>query len=147
MRTGFVAALLLALLALVPAGSTTPLACADPCVVQSHSAAAVPVVVQVPSGGSVVWTSLDTSHVNVDGVGVGDEDACFRATFNPASPSKPVRFDIADGALKATTTLTATQQVVRECALAEAMPDGSFLVEYYCALHPQMRAALLVVPA
>lgn len=143
MRAVLLAAPLLALLALASTGVTTPAACADPCVVQSSSAAYLPALVEVAAGSAVTWKSIDTTHISVDGLGVGDEDACFRASANVPTL---VRFDIVGGVLHATQT-SGAQSVTKPCATAEALPDGSFVVQYYCALHPQMRATLVVTPS
>lgn len=132
---------LLALAALASA-SPVPDTCEDPCRIVGHSFAYVAPVAKVTSGDSVVWGSLDTTHVNGDGSGSGAGATCFAVSGSVVEDSEPVRLDIVDGALLATVGLTTL-----ECTTAELLDDGSFALPYHCLLHPIMRGVLVVAPA
>lgn len=140
---------LLALLALAAApASSTPAACAGDCEIRSHSYVTVPPVFEVRSGAELRWTSLDSTHVNLDGSGAGDVSRyCFRVTFDPREPSPAVRFDLDGARLTATTAPGTRGESTRECAAPAFLPDGSAVLTYYCLLHPVMRGSLVVSPA
>lgn len=116
----------------------TPASCADPCVVPSSFAGYAPPVVEIAPGNRILWTTLDVTHVQVD---AGN---CFVTTASRNSPSAAIRFDVVDGALFATGP--GPDGVVRttECTRAVPLPEGGFLLPYYCRLHPSMQAAILV---
>jgi plastocyanin len=141
MRTKLLVAGTLALLVAAGTASTTPLACIENCVIPTHAEAYAYPVFEVKSGASVAWTSLDGSHVNLDGGLLGTADPCMFVSYGTYEDSPFVRFDIDDGALKAT---MGTQ--TRTCGNAQALPDGSFALAYYCLLHGAMRGALVVSP-
>lgn len=119
----------------------TPVACDDPCRVESTSFAYVSPVVHLASGGSVEWGSLDTTHIHADGTGTGTT-SCFDTVSFVDTRSEVVRFDVLDGALFAT-----IGDETDECTTAEVLPDGRLAVPYYCLLHPVMRGTLVVSPS
>jgi plastocyanin len=99
-------------------------------------------VFELKSGSSLTWVSTDIGHISVDGAPlVASASPCVRDSVPGNLASQPARFDIRGGMLTATlgaTTLT--------CGNAQALPDGSFELPYYCALHANMRGLLLVSP-
>lgn len=118
----------------------SPLRCTDPCLVDTSYAGYRPPVVEIASGGSVVWVSNGGGgHIQADFGASGG--ICFVTDVGNGSPSQPATFDIVDAALVATTTELGTLA----CENAQAPPDGSFALPYYCTLHPQMRGAIIVV--
>lgn len=125
--------------AALPAQST-PAACAADCTIMGHSYGYVAPVMEIRSGASVVWTSLDTAHTNAEGAPLSAVPTCFLAGFYPVRPADPVRFDIVGDELRATVGAT-----TKTCTDARPLPDGSFLLAYHCLQHPlQMRGALVV---
>ena len=137
--------IVLAALAVASGGMALPgpLTCSTTCVVASNGAGYVPPLLIVESGASIVWKSLDTSHVSAEGTGLGDAaEPCFLVSYSSSNPSDPVTFAIAAGSVTATVgDDTAT------CGNTHELPDGGLLLPYWCALHPNMRAALIVEPA
>lgn len=129
----------LVLLAGLAAALPGPLVCAGTCEIAGADAGYVAPVTLVESGASVVFTALDHGHVTADGGLPGSGFACFQVEFNPLQPSAAVRFDVADGALHA----TKDGRTVR-CDNAVALPNGDFELPYYCRLHTQMHATLVV---
>jgi plastocyanin len=131
-------ALLALALAAAPLAVALPGACAEPCIIESDSLGYRPPVVTIASGTSVVWTTLDVTHVSVDGLNAGDADLCFAAIAQEGEPSLPVRFDLAAGQLVAT---TGEESLVCENAVIRA---SAATVPYFCDLHPTMRGVLVV---
>ncbi len=135
----------------LPAADAVTVTCEGECAVQSHSFASLPPVLVVQSGTNVTWTSLDTSHVNTEYLPPGDpnrSESCFFQPFSPFAPSEPVKFEIRG---KTLTHLVATSKdpvsgevKTYRCEGAESLSDGSQVLTYYCVLHPQMRAAVVV---
>ncbi len=132
--------LLLASLSLwVSSGAATPAACADTCEVASHGFGYIAPVSEVNSGASIVWSSIDTFHITADGSLGSPGGSCFFVDHHTTFDSEPVRFDF-DG-----TTLTATSSAgTLACEGAQTVGGTAALLQYYCVLHPNMRAALLV---
>ncbi len=132
--------ILLATLSLwVSGGAATPAACVDTCEIGSHGLGYIPPVAEVDSGAAIVWTSMDTFHITADGAPGNPAGTCFFVDHHTSYPSTPVTFDF-DGSV-----VTATVDgVTSECAGAQALPSGAALLQYYCVIHPNMRAALIV---
>ena len=142
-----IAALLLGLLALatlVPA-APAPVVCDSACTIQANALGYVLPVVVVRSGANVTWASTDSTHVNRDGVPpVGAAGSCIKAdSYHPATNTVSEQFDIVDGVLYATKLGVLVPESFA-CTSATKLPDGSFLLPYYCTLHPTMRGALVV---
>lgn len=135
--------MLAALVAFAPlaVGAPTPV-CGAECRIEQNSFAYMPPVFVVPDGGSVVFASLDTSHVTVGSSGIGGGLGCFLAVSEPGDDPDPVVFDVDAGALYATTPGMGRQL----CADAVAMPAGGMALPYHCMLHTPMRGALVVTP-
>ena len=135
----------LALLLVVPVAAPLPATCADPCGISARTEAYVPPAAVIASGARVVFSSADIGHFTSDGGLVGAKDTCFGVAQSPGNPSPPVTFTIAGGALHASyTDATGAHDAV--CASATALPDGSFALPYYCKIHTNMRAVLVVSP-
>lgn len=134
------AALALAI-ALAPLAASAPATCADPCVVEPKlQLTYLPPAVVVASGGSVVWHHTDGyGHVEQDGKNGADSDRCFFALAPAGESTNPVRFDLVDGTLLATSPEFGTLP----CGNAVMTPTGAVL-PYYCALHTNMRGTILV---
>jgi plastocyanin len=131
-----VAALLFGLVAVATLVPAMPLACTGTCVVAGSSLGFTPPVVQLKSGASIEWTSSDTGHVNADGLSGGG--SCIRVSYGPGSPSTPVQLDIVAGGV--------VNGGGTPCATAAQLPDGSFVLPYYCVIHPVMRGVIVVSP-
>ncbi|HET6398898.1 MAG TPA: hypothetical protein VFH47_05030 [Candidatus Thermoplasmatota archaeon] len=128
----------LAALLCVPAlALATPLRCADPCVVGTSNAGYSPPVVEVASGGSVVWRSTGGGHIQSD---VGQAPECFVTFVASGGTSGPARFDVRGGALWANTTELGDVA----CLNAQRLPTGGFVLPYECTIHPSMRGAIVV---
>ncbi len=121
-----------------PLVASTPAPCSSGCTVMANSFAYVPPVFELASGASVRWDSLDTSHVNADGLPF-DEGLCVFEFFSVGSPSRAVRFDATASGLVATDE----DGLGTSCANARAVPGG-YALPYWCVLHPIMRGALIV---
>ncbi len=134
------AAVALALAAAIPAHGT-PAACDDPCGITAAITGYVLPVTEIASGTQVRWSSVDLGHPTSEGP-TGDE--CFTIPVGPSTDPIPVRFDVSDGVLRATTAPGAPDPEARECTAAVAVPDGSMLLPYRCLVHPWMNAALLI---
>ena len=131
----------LAALGFAPAEAGPDPVCEDECMMPSAGAGFVPPVNVVLSGATVSWSSLDTSHLNVDGTGLGsDAPICFAVGYNPSAPSDGVTLVI-DGAL-----LKATVDGVTKVCQNGRGGDQGFILPYYCTLHPTMHGTLVVVP-
>lgn len=141
MRLASLAPALALALALAPLASSAPATCSDPCVVAPGMQVIYsPPVVTIPSGGSVMWHHNDGyGHVEQDGKNAADADPCFYALAPAGEFTNPVRFDLVDGALVA----TSVEMGVATCANAVVTPGGAVL-PYYCLLHPNMRGSIVV---
>lgn len=121
--------------------AAAPTLCNEPCIIESHTLAYTPPITVIATGQSAQWHSLDIGHVHLD----QDLAAapCFFVSSSPGEPSPPVRFDVVDGTLVATTGGPDGTSAV----CGNAMPvEAGFLLPYYCMLHPlTMHGALLVV--
>lgn len=137
------AALALAM-ALAPLAASAPAACGDPCVVEpALQLTYVPPAVVVASGGSVVWHHTDGyGHAQQDGKNAADADFCFFALAPAGESTNPVRFDLVDGALFATSPEWGTLP----CGNAVVTPAAAVL-PYYCTLHNNMRGTIVVQAA
>lgn len=133
----------LVLILLLAAGSAalaTPLRCDDPCIVETSYAGYMPALVEVASGGTVVWRSVGGGHFQADH---GTSPECFVTGVEGGQDSDPARFDLAGGVLTATTQAFGTV----ECGNAVALPDGSVALPYECTIHPNMQGMVVVAPA
>lgn len=131
---------LVGLLAATTLAIASPLRCADPCVVDTNYSGYLPPIVEVGSGGSVVWHSSGGGHIQAD---TGIAPSCFVTIVEGGGDSGAARFDIVDGALWANTTDLGDQ----ECFNAKKLPTGSFLLPYECTIHANMRGTIVVEPA
>jgi hypothetical protein len=123
---------------LAPLAVSTPLACGSPCEILALSAGYVAPATEVSSGSSVAWRSLDVGHLQED---TSTGAHCFREPSTLSGEQEQVRFDIVDGTLVATTDGRSAT-----CGLAVALPDGSQVLAYQCAIHAVMRGVLVVSP-
>lgn len=132
-------------------GATTvaaaPATCGNPCTIDSFGLGYVPPAASLANNTTVVFTSLDSTHVHADKLPVGTFDECFVVASAPGSPSPGVRFGIWSGKLWATAPNATGVNETKECVTAQPLPDGSFLLPIYCKLHPLMRTAVVVSPA
>lgn len=130
-------AILLGIMAIASVVPATPLACSQNCTIAGSSTAYNPPVLELASGSSVVWTSTDIGHINADGVLNGD--ACFIAVYSTEDASSPTTFEIVGNTLEAT-----VDGETLACNTASRLPDGSFVLPYYCVIHTPMRGALVI---
>lgn len=114
-----------------------PTTCASDCAVAASSLGYLIPANVIASGTSITWSSSDIGHITRD-LTTGGANACFEVLSTPGSPSQPVRFDVLDGALKAT-----VDGVTTTCTTAVGV-DGTFAVTFFCTIHPTMRGALVV---
>lgn len=133
-------ALLLAIVAL-PAASALPALCGTDCRINASSLPGYdPVLAVIASGSTVTFHSVDVQHftrdLSVTGAGAPE---CFFADHPGGEDSSPVLFEIADGGLQAT-----IDGVTTTCTSAAGAGAGGFVLNYFCVLHPFMRAALVV---
>ena len=136
-------------ISLVAAGllSTIPLAasgCVPTCGVTTVAMAQfVPMLTVVESGSSVTWTggTDNTAHTASDADLQGA--FCFDAHFGRQAPSSALFF-ISDGTLYAATEDLVGGQQTLPCTAAQPLPDGSFVLDYICLFHLNMKAKLLV---
>lgn len=142
-----IAALLLGLVALasLAPAAPAPVFCDAACTISANAAGYVLPAVIVTSGAVVTWTSTDSTHVNRDGLPlVGAQGTCISGdSFHPLAGPVSEKLEIVGGVLYATKQGVPTPTAVA-CTGATALPDGSFLLPYYCSLHPTMRGALVV---
>lgn len=130
---------LLGLLVLVPAVSAV---CVPTCEVVSAGVRGTrlvfaPPVTVVQTGDTITWTSTDgLSHIASER---GDD--CFFAWFGPGFAGH-AHFFVGEGGVHA----AEVGQPLARCAEALALPDGSFLLDYWCPLHPEMVGRILVEP-
>lgn len=123
----------------VPAVSALPAVCGPDCRINASSFPGYdPAVAVIASGSSVTWHSVDTTHATRDATVTG-AGQCFFVTGEGGEDSPPVRFEIVDGALQAT-----AEGSTERCANAVGNGAGGFVMQYFCVLHPLMRAALVV---
>lgn len=108
--------------------------CVPSCDIQSHLLGYAPPVALVASGSVVTWHTLDTIHTATDGV-----NYCFHVPYAVNAPGDGF-FLVTDGALYA----AGEGKPLKRCDAALELPDGSFLLEYVCLYHPNMRANLIV---
>lgn len=125
------------LLALPALALGSPLRCADPCVVDTSYAGYAPPVVEVESGGTVVWRSSGGGHIQAD---TGTQPECFVTFVDGGEDSDPARFEVRGGALWANTTSLGDA----ECHNAKKVDDATFVLPYECTIHPSMRGAIVV---
>jgi hypothetical protein len=135
---------LVALASLAPA-APAPLLCDAECTIQASAAGYVLPVVVVTSGAVVTWASTDSTHVNRDGLPpAGPVGTCIQSdSFHPLTGTVSEKLEIVDGVLYATKQGEPIPTPIA-CTGATKLPDGSFLLHYYCVLHPTMRGALVV---
>lgn len=141
-RVVLVLAVLLALG--LPALAAPASSCIPPCDVPSSEAGYVPAIVVVQSGSVVTWSGIPiegTAHTATEGGGVSLAVACLHAAYS-AVGSANATFTIHDGALWAQQPL----KTERRCTSATASPDGSFVLQYYCIYHVNMKGVLVVRP-
>lgn len=115
-----------------PAAATCVPTCSVPAATPGYAA---PLLV-VNSGDTITWNALDQPHTATESA----TRPCFSVAFGGSAGS--AAFQIVGGQLVAQQAAT----VPKTCASAQANPDGSFLVQYHCAYHSQMVAAILVRP-
>lgn len=129
--------------ALVPTnGGAGGVTCGDPCTILANGIGGyVPPAEVITSGTKVTWDALDTTHPTGD---ITDGDVCFIVTTTASTNSPPVRFDISGGGLWATTSPGTVNETTAECTSATPV-DGGYVVKYECKIHPQMKAALVIV--
>lgn len=132
--------IIVGLLALSTLALATPLRCGDPCVVDTNNGGYVPPVVEVMSGGSVVWHSSGGGHIQSD---FGQRPACFVTFVEGGGDSEAATFTIQNGALRANTTDLGDV----ECGNAKELPTGDFALPYECTIHPNMRGTIVVQQA
>ena len=128
------------LLALSTLALASPLRCDDPCVVDTNNGGYLPPVVEIASGGSVVWHSTGGGHIQAD---FGQAASCFVTFVEGGGDSEAATFTIEDGALWANTTDLGDA----ECGNAKALPTGDFVLPYECTIHPNMRGTIVVQQA
>lgn len=133
------------LLVMMPAQASTPLACTDPCEVESHSFGYRMPVVEVENGTNVLFTSIDIGHLTVEQNTVSSDPSCFAADANPTTPPPPVRFSIQDGSVVATTNPETEDASSAECLNARELFDGAYVVPFVCVFHPVLMKGALVV--
>lgn len=96
----------------------------------------VPAVTFVESGSSAVWTSGDGAAHTASATG----SFCFHTgSFNRDTQS--VLFTVAGGRLFATSTVAGANV---PCDSATALPDGTFVQDYVCLAHSNMKAKIIV---
>lgn len=146
-RTLLICAALLAITAAVATATspTPPTACTDSCHIESWGGGYIAPVTQIASGAQVVWGSLDITHIQSQSP-LQTPESCFSAVATPNDDAPPVRFDIQDGSVVATTSLGTPDEESEECESVDFLPDGSAVLAYYCTLHPNMHGSLLIQP-
>lgn len=130
---------LVGIIALATLASATPLACASACTIQASSSGYVAPTFEIRVGAPLVWHSTDIAHVQQQGVAGGL--GCLGVVVHGNEDSPAVTFSISSGQLFATVGTSTSV-----CTSAVALPDGSFALPYYCAIHPAMRGSLVVSP-
>lgn len=136
--------ILLSLVLLAPLATALPVVCGAECRVGADSLTGyTPPVLLLRSGSSVTWTTTDGApHIQQEVRLSGATEPCFSAVSTGDEPvSLPVRFEIAADGLFAT-----SDAATLRCENAIQTSAGHAL-QYYCALHPSMRAILMVADA
>lgn len=122
----------------LPAVAALPAVCGPDCRINASSFPGYdPLVALIASGTSVTWHSTDTTHLTRD-TSVSGAEPCLEVVHERGADSPSVRFDLVEETLFAT-----TEGVTLECGNATATSAGAAL-NYFCVLHPLMRAALVV---
>ena len=142
MRRGAVALAAFLLATVVPAAGATPLACADPCIIQASNAGYRLPITEVRSGTWVKWESVDTAHPTSDST--DPNTRCFLESAGSPLGTNFVRFDIVDGVVHATTAPETASERTARCAGAVALPDGSFALAYRCMIHAYLAGGIRV---
>lgn len=139
---GLLAVLALLATSMAPPGQALPPGCDPPGCVGAHLLGYVPPLTVVRAGEPLRWQAIDVLHTSTEqDLLAGAAEPCFDAWYGLA-PSAPVRFRVDGGAVAA----REGAGVERPCTMAQALPGGGAAVPYYCALHPSMRGAILVLP-
>lgn len=117
-------------------------ACAPSCTVQGlYLGYASPVTI-LTSGSSVTWVFLDplaAAHTATSSTG---GSACMNMAFN-AAHAVTGQFVIQDEGLHALTpSVTGTRDAL--CTEASPLPDGTYVLPYFCLYHTHMRGVLVV---
>ena len=133
-------ALAIVAISVAPAGAT-PLRCTDPCTVLTNSAGYFTSVSEIGAGSTVVWSGSDESHPTADSVG---PERCFNVPVGYGVTPIPVRFDVTDGVVTATTGPDSPTPVTRTCVTTTTLDDDTILLPYRCLLHPWMHGALVI---
>src|SRR5581483_5670142 len=131
--------ILIVLLAL-PTAQPLPATCADPCTITAMVEAYVLPANVIADNSTVDFVSGDIGHVTADGI---SGSTCFSVSQGPGNPSPGIRFYISGGQLRANYS-DGSGSHDNACTSAVALPDGSFVLPFYCRLHPNMRGALVV---
>lgn len=146
MRRTVLAVLGLLLLALAPTpqAAAPEGACVPACTVVGAANSFTPRAVALTSGATVTWTTpemADTLSHNAAPVG----SYCFAVTWSPGG-SGSARFDVVDGALRATVTKLGVE-TTKTCTDAIDVGGGAYVLQYECLFHPMMVGELVVVAA
>ena len=123
----------------LPAVAALPAVCGPDCHINASSLPGYdPIVAIIASGTTVTWHSTDSQHFTRD-TSISGADQCFFADHPGGAASQPIVFDIVGD------TLTATDNGVTSVC-GNAMGNGAvgFEMDYFCVLHPFMRASLVV---
>lgn len=122
---------------------TMPANCGPPdCLIDSNIFGYLPPVATIDSGTVVRWASSDAPHPTAEGF--PPADPCFRVPVGPGVDLVPVRFDVVDGALHATTSPGTAEEETGLCESAIVLGAGQTALEYRCLLHPWMFGTLVV---
>lgn len=143
-RTLLMCAALLATTTAIASGAT-PATCTDTCPIESWGGGYIAPVTAIESGAEVVWGSLDITHIQAQSP-VQSPTSCFSAVATPSDDAPPVRFDIEDGSVIATTSPGTPDEESVVCNPVDFLPDGSAHLVYHCTLHPNMHGSLLIHP-
>jgi plastocyanin len=135
MRTFLLALLVLLTMPLVGA---LPVVCGTDCHIDASSTGYTPPVAILASGSSITWDAIDIGHVTRDGPLAG-ADTCFMVVSPSGGDAPPARFDIMGGTLFATVEGETTA-----CTAAVGNEAAGFTLNYFCAIHPTMRGAIIV---
>lgn len=143
MKRGALVATLLFALALLPHANAAPPACdtSSVCVIEQNSFAYLSPVTLVPSGASIAFASLDTSHITTPGTGQGGGYGCFFEEAGAGETTDAIQLDVIDGALYAT-----SDGRTAPCVDAVDLGGAGFALPYYCFIHPVPRGVLVVTP-
>jgi len=132
--------ILLSLVGIATLAAATPLACTSSCVIDAATTGYSTAVFDVKAGTPLVWRSTDIGHIQQDGVtGSG---GCLSVPVSGGADSAPVVLTLAGGQLLGSVDSAPAEP----CANAQALPDGSFALPYFCRIHATMRGTLVVSP-